>query len=146
MPLNKTRTMTQNATRPLAAAALLAVALAGCSSPYPSAGRTDMLPPGAYPRNVTSGGIGEGVVFGEPVVTVGNEARPMSVIQPVRNILDYPINVQYRFEFIDVAKRPLPPDAGWTFKALPPKVLVNLEGAALQTSAVDYRLTVRSAR
>ncbi len=70
----------------------------------------------------------------------------MSLVQPVRNIEDYSINVQYRFVFFDPSRRPINPDQGWVFKTLPPKVEVPLEGAALAGNAVDWRLEVRPAR
>lgn len=127
--------------------ASLALVLGACeSSPYPDAGRTDMMAPGTYPRNVMLDGLGQGVVLGEAIVTPGNDARPIKVVQPVRNILDYPINVQYRFEFFDASRRPLGPDSGWVFRNLPPKAELFLEGAALQTTATDWRLQIRSAR
>ncbi|MCX5658446.1 MAG: hypothetical protein NTW19_01835 [Planctomycetota bacterium] len=131
----------------LLAFGLFAILAVGCqSSPYPDAGRADMMPPGTYPRNVMMDGVGEGVVLGEATVTAGTADKPIKIQQPVRNILDYPINIQYHFEFFDASRRLVGPDAGWVFKALPPKAEVFLEGSALQTTATDWRLQIRSAR
>jgi len=152
------RTLRQltSSVRAAAAALLLAGLLAGAAAgaggcaqdpvKAPPPGRLDLLPARAYPQNVAVDGLDVGLVFGAPVVDAPTDNRPLRVSQPVRNVADYPLNIQYQFEFFDDQHRPLRAASGWRFMNLDPRVEKFLEANALETEAVDWRLTVRSAR
>ncbi len=132
----------------LAFVALLTTATfiaAGCST-APPAGVGDEVNVGEYPKVVAAEGLQDGVVFSQPVVERPTELRPMRVTVPVRAITNYPLNVQYRFEFFDNEGRSLRNNQGWRFMNLPPKVQMSMDAASLDNDATDWRLIVRPAR
>ena len=120
-------------------------AAVGCST-APPAGVGDEVNVGEYPKIVAAEGLHKGVVFSQPVVERPTELRPMRVSVPVRATTNYPLNVQYRFTFFDIEGREMRNNQGWRFMNLPSKVGMTMDGVALDTSAVDWRLTVRPAR
>ena len=122
--------------------------LAGCDDVHaPHATGQDKLAPGQYPKNVAvDWQLGTSIVAGNTSVNEGSKDQPMSVSQPVRNIKDFPLNIQYQFTFLDSAGRPLEGTGGWKYVTLEPRVERFLQGAALDTNAVDWRLTVRPAK
>jgi uncharacterized protein YcfL len=126
---------------------LCAALLVGCDPvKAPHAGRPDQLPDGTYPRIVTTEKLRKWIVFGERIVDPATTDKPMRVTQAARNIEDYAISVQYRFEFFDAAGRPLKSNLGWRYVRMPSRQEVFFEGAALETAAADWRLSVRPAR
>lgn len=129
---------------PLVLAATLA--LSGCDT-SPPAGRPDAVAPGTYPRNIAMQGLQDGVVFGEAIVTPGTDEKPMRVVQPIRSLVDYPINVQYRFQFLDANKMPLSNNQeSQRFLNLPPRTERLLDANAPDVGATDWRLEIRPAR
>jgi len=129
-------------------AAAVAAGLAGCDSvKAPHGGHVDQLPSGQYPHIVMeSKDLQKGIVFGQAVVDPSTDSKPMRVTQPARNVANYPINVQYRFEFSDAVGRPLKSNLGWRFMNMPSRQEVFFEGPAMDTTATDWRLVVRPAR
>jgi uncharacterized protein YcfL len=130
-------------------ALLLAVTLlAGCDTvkaPYAIA--SDQVPPGQYPRNVSvSGDLSSALVAGQTIVHDASKDQPMSISQPMRNVRDSDLKVQYQFVFLDSSGQPVSGSGGWTYLTLEPRVQRFLQGAALDTSAVDWRLTIRPAQ
>lgn len=128
---------------------LVGLSAVGCNDPVkaPAAGPIDLLPPSAYPQIVASEGLDAALRFGPAIVDPSNDARAMLVTVPVRSIEDdYPIMIQYRFEFFDANRRPLRSNQSWAFKRLEPRVGYYLEANALERAAANWRLTVRSAR
>lgn len=122
--------------------------IAGCDEVHaPRAIGADKLAPGQYPRNVAvDEHLNEALVAGATIVNDGSKDQPMSVSQPVRNIKDFPLNIQYQFTFLDTSGKPIEGGGGWRYVTLEPRVERFLQGAALDTSAVDWRLTVRAAK
>jgi uncharacterized protein YcfL len=125
--------------------------LAGCAAKdplmAPAQPRNDPLPASAYPQLVTVGGLDEGLGFWPPIVEPSTPERGMDVTVPVRSMVDYPLNVQYRFEFLDDLDRPLRSDiAGWGFIHMEPRLRVELRGNAIDNDAKDWRLYLRPAR
>jgi len=79
-------------------------------------------------------------------VNDGTKDQPMSVVQPVRNIKAFTLQIQYQFTFLDSQGRPTEGGGGWKYLTLEPRVERFLEGVALDTNAVDWRLTIRPAK
>ncbi len=133
----------------LFALTLSAALLAGCQTDpvmAPDAGMGDLLPIEDYPQIVVTSGLAPYLAFSRPNVQLGPD-KPMSVIVPVRVLSeDQAVNTQYRFRFFDERGRVLQPEMGFRYKRLPARVQEFLEGAAYDTSAVDFRLEVRTAR
>lgn len=133
-----------------AAGLLLSMAMVvGCSDPIkaPPAGQRDLLPADQYPHIVAIEGLARELRFGQPIVDPPTEQRPLRVIVHTRSTTARTgINIQYRFEWVDEAGRPVEPDTGWQFVHLEPRVLTPLPGSALNRKAVDWRLVVRPAR
>jgi hypothetical protein len=57
------------------------------------------------------------------------------------------MRVQYRYLFMDAQGRPVERnEVGWKYQVLPPGVERFLEGNALDTTAVNWRLEIRPAQ
>ena len=130
-------------------ATCLVISPAGCESYHlarPHEGAVDLLPLEAYPRIVVEHGLHKLLVFGDPVVDVASDMRPMKVAVPVR-IKSYRAgaNLQYQYVFVDEHGRSVS-ESGWRFERLPPRWRRDLTAAALDTDAVDFRLEVRRSR
>lgn len=112
----------------------------------PHAGKADLLPVEAYPRIVVERDLRKFLIFGDPVLEVASETRPMSVTVPVRTNSDrQAAYVQYQYFFVDADGRTLS-ESGWRFQHLPPRWRRDLTATALDTNAVDFRLEVILAR
>jgi len=81
-----------------------------------------------------------------PAVVVNDGERPMQVQIPVRNLTRRDYLIDYRVLFYDINGLMLDPVMGWKMEALRPKQTVRLDGKALDTRAVSYRLEVKWAR
>lgn len=134
----------------VAALGLTGLGMTGCLYPNPPATKADPVARENYPRNIALQNLDYGMVGGAPSVEAGTADRPMRVSVPMRNITDYGISVQYMFEFFDAQGRVVPragsSTQNWRFARMEPSVMMYFDGAALDTTAVDWRLTVRSAR
>lgn len=124
-------------------AGLLSGVLAGCDT-LPQAKR-DPYHDDQYPQVAAIEGMDQYVVYGTPTV-VRVEGRPISISVPMRSRSDSDLNVQYRFEFFDQNKQVVRPEMEWRYIQIPPRMQVFLQGDALDTKAVDWRLTVRPTR
>lgn len=122
--------------------------MVGCKySPYE--GRQDRLDIEEYPRIVASRDTHRNLLFSPATIDPGTDLRPMRVTVPVRSRFKRSdLRVQYRFEWLDEAGRPMNRNANaeWRYKALPPRNQVFLDGNALDRGAKDWRLEVRLAK
>lgn len=128
-------------------ALIMSSAVTGCVK-APFTGKADAVPIDNYPRIVASRETYKNLRFSAGIVEAGTLDRPMRVSVPVRSTFERSnLNVQYRFEFLDGAGRPMrrSGNAEWRYKALPPRNQVFLDGNALDTGASDWRLEVRLA-
>ncbi len=121
---------------------------AGCTTPdpvmAPDAGQGDLLPIEDYPQIVVTSGLAPYLAFGRGVFVNAPES-PMSVQIPIRVLDELAVNIQYEFKFFDKNGRVLPGGI-MRYERLPAKVQRFLTASALDTDAVDFRLTVRPAR
>ena len=129
------------------ALALLTALLAACTpnpATPPPAGMADMLPSRDYPQIVATSGLQPFLAFDRPNVQVAPD-RPMSVVTGVRNLDPLAVRVQYRYLFFDRTGRPISPTMDFQYVRLPGSgVQTFLEGKALDTNAVEWRLEVRT--
>ncbi len=119
--------------------------LAGCNTKAPTAAKPDPLPPVSYPQIATEGKLGNDLYYARPIVRM-EPGTPMKVTVPLRLRDDQPVNVQYRFVFLDTVGAPLDPPMDWRFMVLPPRLQVFMEGTAMSGAARDWRLEVRPAK
>ena len=120
---------------------LLVLGQSGCTGPY--AGKPEML---RHPKiSVETYDLQQNLYFGNPIVDPGTPDRAMRVTVSVRADQSYQVNIQYSFEFFDAMGRPLASNMGWIRQQLAPGTQIYIEGAAMETKAVDWRLRVRSA-
>jgi uncharacterized protein YcfL len=133
--------------RAIIMASITVACLGGCST-APQSAPSDPIPSKAYPQNVVLNGLENGlVVSNHPVVEPGDgESRPLKVQQPVRNVTDKVMFVQYQFQFYDRNGKRLSSDEPFVFKELAPKVEERVEGVALDPAATEWRLVMRSAQ
>jgi uncharacterized protein YcfL len=126
----------------------LSLLIAGCHDPVrPTPGdRLDPLHPAAYPRVAMLEGLDVGLGLQPPIVEEATGTRPMSVTVPVRSLVDYPINIQYQYQFLDDKGRLIDTRERWRFVHIDPRVQTQLQGSAMDLDAVDWRLQLRPAR
>ena len=112
----------------------------------PYAGRQDMLSIRGYRDLAVEGRLHDVLVFSEPRIEAASEIRPMRVSVSVRSIHDpYGLSIQYQYTFYNNMMHEQS-STGWRFAHLPPRMQRHLEANALDSTAVKYRLEVRSAR
>lgn len=139
-------------TATLASVMIMSLGMVACDEvKAPHGPGVDLLPASQYPKIAAEGKpLSRALRFGAPVVTPSTPSKPMQVTVPIRSLDDEKaLNVQYRFEFFDAAGRPLGDDGGrgnWRYVRLDPRIQVFLSDAALDTAAVDWRLTLQPAR
>lgn len=123
------------------------LALTGCDKNKPPfAGRAEPMLRENYPRiSVEGEELSKYLAFSPANVQSGPE-QPLSVAVPVRLLADREANIQYRFEFFTKDGRPMRNAMEWRYLRLPPRTETSLEGAALDTNAVEWRLIIRSSR
>ena len=69
----------------------------------------------------------------------------MSVSVKVRNIEDYEVRIQYKFEFRDKNDLPLRSQTDWRFQRLPSRIEQTLQGNAMELEGVSWVLRMRPA-
>lgn len=127
---------------------MLLTIVAGCRNegPPPS-GRSDRVAPQDYPHIVAVERLHRELRFGPAVVDEASSGRPMRVTQPLRNISNRLLHVQYRFQFMDEAGRPLKTNQGWRYADLAPQgVETSWDSNSMEDTAVDWRLEIRPAQ
>ena len=132
----------------LATCTLLLAACASDPMKLPPGGRADLLPIKDYPQIVATRGLDQWLAFSPAYVDPSTDLSPLRVTVPVRSLYDKgQLRIQYRFEFFDERGLPVGPAPGYRFAVLEPRIQNNyLEGNAMETTAVDWRLEVRPAR
>ncbi len=128
----------------LAATTLLTVS---CGDPYkaPGYGHSDPLPASNYPRITVEDSIQPWVGLGEPVI----KWDPLQVTVPVRALHEdsYDLRIQYRYVFFDGQGTPLRLQQSWRYDVLPAtRAQIFIAGTAMDDTARDWRLEIRSAR
>jgi len=132
---------------------LIALTTGGCAvtdpvrAPFP--GNVDQIPQGQHPTiSVEDPALAHWLVFGSVRVDPPQPepGRALTVVQPVRNTADYPINIQYRYEFIDEKGFPLRSQPGFRLLRLPSRTEMFMEATASEASAQEWRIIVRPAR
>lgn len=126
---------------------LIMAFLTSCQTPIsPAAGRADPLYPGAYPQiALLNPSLQEHLVFERPIVDDAGSSMIVSI--PLRSIwMNGELFIQYRFFFLDSNGVHLEPDPAWRRITLDPQASRQVQGVALQSDAVDWRLEIRSAR
>lgn len=110
---------------------LAAIAFTGCAAPGPV--EVDM---DSAVRGKTA--------FGVPVVK-RVPGEPLSVTVPVRSVAVFqdPLHVEYRFLFYDASGVPLEPQMAWADMSLPKGFEMYMKGAALDATAVAWKLYIR---
>lgn len=131
----------------LAGLSLLTATLTGCDTvKAPPGARADTVPQGNYPQITVELGLQPFVGVNQPVVTRTNDVLKVST--PVRLLSDPGqfSRIQYRYIFLDGNGQPLRTQTEWRFARLEPRIQQFLDGNALDNTAADFRLEIRSAR
>ncbi|MCC7146232.1 MAG: DUF1425 domain-containing protein [Phycisphaeraceae bacterium] len=133
--------------RTLLAVAIASVLLAACKPGPPPSPQAEVTQRANYPRNIALQGLSPSLLAGEAMIEAPKDNRPLHVTVPIRNVYAYGVNVQYRFEFFDATGKPVArEEPGWRFQHLATDMQAFLDGNAMDMAAVDWRLTIRSAR
>lgn len=148
---NTNASLTRSAAGAALCLAVLAVAPAcsNSSSTYrpPGAAGMDPLPGDQYPKVEAAEGLSSYIVVSGVEATPASATAPMNVVVAIRSQTEYQeIEAQYRFFFFDEKNRPLDTQPDWRRVRLPSRSQVFLEGSAMETNAVDWRLQIRPAR
>ena len=125
--------------------------MTGCSAidKPPHAVKPDNVSEAQYPQIATEGNLGNHLSYARPIVRPSGQApggTPMHVTVPIRLRDDKPVNAQYRFTFLAADGGPIGQPMDWRFMVLPPRLQVFMEGSALDSQAVDWRLEIRPAK
>lgn len=133
----------------LAALATFSVAaLAGCDTmrgtPSP---RVDPQPAQSYPKvAVPDPALARSLgVNPQTVVQTSGSETPLTVVVPVRSLVDNVMRVQYRWLWFDAMGRQVG-QTTWANESLGPRLEVRFQGNATTLDARDWRLEIRSAR
>ncbi len=127
-------------------------ALVGCKNDPikgPFTPGADQLPKNQYPKVVVEVALARWLVVSEPIVAPAPNGGPLTVNVPLRLTSVTPnqfARVQYRYIFLDAAGVPLRTQSDWKYIRLEPRNQVFLQGNALDTTAVDWRLEIQSGR
>jgi hypothetical protein len=137
----------------IAAAAVLAgvlLTLSGCvnNDPYvsPFAPAKDPLTKETYPQITADGDLAGWLVYDKPTIT--HDSGILHVTVPVRTVTTVGewMKVQYRYIFLDANNVPVKAQPDWQSQTMEPRQQVFLQGNALDTNAVDWRLEIRKQR
>lgn len=141
--------------RPLRAApsfALLAATVCGLvacqkdTSYAPGSAVADPILRENYPKVEALDGLAGYIAVSGVNVVPATSGTPLSVTCGVRALSDTALAVQYRFFFLDATGNPMNVDPDWQYMSLGPRTLLYMQGNALDTRAVDWRLQIRPAR
>lgn len=97
------------------------------------------------PNIIAEGGLEAGVWYSGDFVEPATATKPMSVAVKVRNVEDYEVRIQYKFEFRDKNDLPLRSQTDWRFQRLPSRVEQTLQGNAMEIEGVKWVLRMRPA-
>ncbi len=112
---------------------------------YAPAARVDPTIHQGYPAVTVEPALQKFVVVAEPVVQ-GEDVKTVTVPVRLINKHNYPINIQYKFTFTDKDGAPLRTQPGWKYIVLEPGMRRDLTGTALDNTAENWQLEIRSAR
>ncbi len=97
-----------------------------------------------YPQIATLERLHRYIVVSKVIEDPGPPLSVTSVVRAKTRTDEW--DVQYRYFFLDEAGRPLEADPDWRFMHLPARTQMYMEGNALDSTAVDWRLEIRPAR
>ncbi|MFA9476825.1 DUF1425 domain-containing protein [Phycisphaerales bacterium AB-hyl4] len=124
----------------------IAMLFVGCARTQPWGSVQDPVPQGQHPHIVLHDDIHNRVSHGQPTVTPSDGQTPMRVTVPLRLLDNRDHAIQYRFIFFDERNQQVRPEMSWRYKVLPPRAQTEVDAAALNPDAVDWRLEIRFAR
>ena len=126
--------------------AVLLIMITGCKAGNTPGVKEDPIPLEAYPHIEAIGDAKKYVMAAQPIVT-GGGPTPLSVNVPIRSNQSYSdVHVQYKFTFFDIDGNELQPEMSWMPKTLYPRSQTQVSATAIDTTAVDWRLTIRIGR
>ena len=127
----------------------IALGLGACTptpSPNTPPGSPSPDPLPGYPQIVVMDGLGPWLVA-EPGIIEHPPGGLLRITQPIRSASENThIRVQYRFIYLDAQGRPMRAQEEWRYMVIPALTQVFMDGNALSSEAVDWRLEIRSAR
>lgn len=130
------------------AVALLAFVATGCTHeppPYREGRAERYAPPQVQITGIDAEDLRQSTVIDRPQ-TYRDPANLLYVTVPVRNTSDQVLHVQYRYNFVDEAGRPLPANIAWNKKTLEPGSTERITFNSTSAKAADFQLDLRYAR
>jgi uncharacterized protein YcfL len=127
---------------------VLAFVAAGCTSnpaPYREGRAEQYAPPQVQITGIDAEDLRQSTVIDRPQ-TYRDPANLLYVTLPVRNTSDQVLHVQYRYNFLDEAGRPLPANIAWNKKTLEPGSTERITFNSTSAKATDFQLDLRYAR
>jgi len=122
--------------------ALAGLTLVGCHDPITA--DSDVVDP--YPKVTFSSETLSKAVRLNPPATTTSVTGNLEVSQPIRGISDDPLDIQYKFVWLDRLGRSVTPEMTWRYKRLEPKVPDFIAASATSDEVVDYRILLRWSR
>ena len=127
---------------------LTAFAAAGCSNnppPYREGRAERYSPPQVQITGIDAGNLQDSIVIDRPQ-TYRDPANLLYVTVPLRNTTSQVLHIQYRYNFVDEAGRPLPANIAWNRKALEPGSTERITFNSTSNKAADFQLDLSYAR
>jgi hypothetical protein len=128
--------------------AVVASIAAGCSSnppPYREGRAERYAPPQVQITGIDAAGLEESILIDRPQ-TYRDPANLLYVTVPVRNTASQVLHVQYLYNFLDEAGRPLPANIAWNKKTLEPGSTERITFNSTSNKAADFQMDLRYAR
>ena len=127
----------------VATACVASLVLLPCCSQSLRSPEPDPLDMDEYPQVVATENLHRVIVISD---VAKGESRPLNLTLAIRNVDDDERSIQYRFFFLDLNNVPEVLDPDWHYLRLPALTGVFIQGNAMDTRAVDWRLEIRPAR
>lgn len=132
----------------LVAVSMIALGLAGCAKdvpPYREGRAERYTPPQIQFAGLDAEDLRQSTAVDRPI-TSRDPSNILFVTIPLRNTSDQVLLIQYRYNFVDEAGRPLPENIAWHRKTLEPGATERLTFNSTSPRAADFQLDLRYAR
>lgn len=127
---------------------LVLIGIAGCAKdvpPYREGRAERYTPPQIQITGLDAESLRQNTAIDRPI-TSRDPANMLFVTVPIRNTSDVVLLIQYRYNFVDEAGRPLPENIAWHRLTLEPGSAQRVSFNSVSPRAADFQLDLRYAR
>lgn len=128
--------------------AMICFGMAGCAKdvpPYREGRAERYTPPQVQFTGLDAEDLRQSTAVDRPI-TSRDPSNILFVTVPMRNTSEQVLRIQYRYNFVDEAGRPLPENIAWHPKTLEPGATERITFNSTSPRAIDFQLDLRYAR